>query len=83
MPPLDLNCGNILKKPTQWNAIGIISLIAGLGSGMTIFYGRSVMVIGDFSVQFGSPFVIMLSITFSFMCFIIGLVSGLFEDRLN
>jgi len=50
---------------------------------MTIFYGNKVLVVGEFSVQFGSPFIIMFSITFSFMCFIIGLVSGLFEDRLN
>lgn len=72
-----------LKKPMQWNVAGIFAMLAGLSSGMTIFYGKSAFVIGEFSIQFGSPFVIMLSITFSFMCFIIGLVSGLFEDRLK
>ena len=61
----------------------MLALLTGLSSGMTIFYGNKVLVVGEFSVQFGSPFIIMFSITFSFMCFIIGLVSGLFEDRLN
>ena len=67
----------------QWNVAGTVALLAGLSSVMTMFHGKSALVIGEFSIQFGSPFVIMPSVTFSFMCFIIGLVSGLFEDRLN